>query len=635
MRNFNTQDGASSDRTANLLNLLKFNQPTGNSGPRSVSANNPPTSISDLLGGAHNASGNVTPAANELPSASNPQSLLLNLLNRPDAASPASVKAGSAITGSEQKVAHQPSAEPVIAFQPAEITRGKSPFTYVNPFEQLAASAADESITSPQHDLEAATPEPTGRSTVEALLGIGATDGTSSSKPVTATDRVKAHGEELKAKNDAQAAAKDIKHEIAQAASSKADVEQGMTPEMARGFEQKINEIAKGQEPVADSWEAADAAESKAEADRGVPVYNFPMKPFVAINVNNLPQANAVREDVVMKIASLRKDFDQIDRTLASATTNFIVYAMTKSGGLRVIRQEDGKNTQVFKGANNQIFNLSVSGAASGSASTAPESVLGTGVNGSVYWASVQNTENFGEEDVDKSGFIFPPLPQAEENTSGAQLKTRAKLSNKHPEFFAVGRGKSIHIVWPEVVIRNGFVDKSTRVVDTAKYLNYQSLKIATGKAGKDFSFSADDSVIVSLDKAGRLKFWDIREHTDPSGADPAGGRQQVEVKTPIMIIPTTSPNEKSWATSVMFVDREKSVAKGQALRYLLVGLKQNHTIQLWDLCLGKVVQEVNFPHENETDPICSIAWHGKSNIIAVGHPTRNSVFLIHLSLPR
>ena len=621
MRNFNTQDSASSDRTANLLNLLKFNQPTGNAGSRSVSANNPPTSISDLLGGAHKASGNVTPAANELPSASNPQSLLLNLLNRPDAASPASVKAGSGAPSAEQKLA-QPGTEPVIAFQPAEITRGKSPFTYVNPFEQLAASAANESITSPQHDLQAATPEPTGRSTVEALLGIGATDGTSSPKPPTT-------------KNEAQAAAKDIKHEIAKAASSKPDVEQGMTPEMAKGFEAKINEIAKGQDAVADSWEAADAAESKAEANRGVPVYNFPMKPFVAINVNNLPQANAVREDVVMKIASLRKDFDQIDRTLASATTNFIVYAMTKSGGLRVIRQEDGKNTQVFKGANNQIFNLSVSGAASGSASTAPESVLGTGVNGSVYWASVQNTENFGDGDVDKSGFIFPPLPQAEENTSGAQLKTRAKLSSKHPEFFAVGRGKSIHIVWPEVVIRNGFVDKSTRVVDTAKYLDYQSLKIATGKAGKDFSFSADDSVIVSLDKAGRLKFWDIREHTDPSGADPAGGRQQVEVKTPIMIVPTTSPNEKSWATSVMFVDREKSVAKGQALRYLLVGLKQNHTLQLWDLCLGKVVQEVNFPHENETDPICSIAWHGKSNIIAVGHPTRNSVFLIHLSLPR
>lgn len=76
-------------------------------------------------------------------------------------------------------------------------------------------------------------------------------------------------------------------------------------------------------------------------------------------------------------------------------------------------------------------------------------------------------------------------------------------------------------------------------------------------------------------------------------------------------------------------------MAKGQALRYLVVGSKQNHTLQLWDLGLGKPVQEVNFPHENEMDAVCSVVYHPRTGILTVGHPTRNSVYLIHVSAPK
>jgi len=635
-----TTDSPAGDRTANLLNLLKFNQPGANASQRAASANVAPSSMSDLLANRQASSTQQTDATHGSMTGAGTQDLLLKLLNRPQAAQgqntevgieavPVELMMGSALAAHDD-VGTAPLAEnssPSMQ-QHQEPARGKSPFKAVNPFEQLAASLPSRTKTPEvrpsqqklpvnlQTDSPAPSPMPDGRSKIEALLGIGAESTPSDSKNATA-------------KNAKQAAA-DIKAELVNA-DSRAAIETGMPAAMAKGFEDKLNELAGG--PVADNWEAAEAAESRAEASRGVRVYGFPMKPFLAIDVNKLPTATPVRDDIVMKIASLKREFDQIDRTLASATTNFIVYAMTKTGGVRVIRQEDGTNKQVFRGTDNQIFNLSISGA-SGSGPFGAEAVLATGVNGNVYWTSIPNSADFADEDLDRRGFSFPPLPQADENTSGLQLKTRAKLSNKHPDFFAVARGKSIHIIWPALALEPDYVNKDTRIVDTAKYLDERCLKIATGKAGKDFSFSADDTVIASLDKAGRIKFWDVREHIDPSNAVLASKRNVI-VNTPIMVLHTTSSNEKSWATSVTFADKERAISRGQVLRYLLVGSKQNHTLHLWDLVLNKVVQEVNFPHENETDPICSIVYHAKSGIIAVGHPTRNSVFLLHLSLPR
>src|ERR1700761_1435740 len=94
-------------------------------------------------------------------------------------------------------------------------------------------------------------------------------------------------------------------------------------------------------------------------------------------------------------------------------------------------------------------------------------------------------------------------------------------------------------------------------------------------------------------------------------------------------------PDEKPSVSSIMFLDKERPTLKGVALRYMLIGFKQNHVLQLWDLGLGKAVQEVRLPHDKDSDGICSIAYHPRSGIIAVGHPTRNCVFFIHLSAPK
>ncbi|KAL4885976.1 hypothetical protein BJY04DRAFT_179628 [Aspergillus karnatakaensis] len=336
-----------------------------------------------------------------------------------------------------------------------------------------------------------------------------------------------------------------------------------------------------------------------------------------------------------MDIARLKKDFDQLDRSLTSASPDYIVYALAKNGGMRIIRQEDGSDKQVLRSTRDRVFNVSVCTSQAQSGSSDDQAVLGIGVSGAVYWVLVSRGDKdlFEQDALESESLIFPPFPASDENTSGGQLKTRAKRSSRHPGFFAIGRGKNIYVVSPQAATNPAYgVSGNNRTVNTEKFFKERALKISTGKAGKDFVFSDDDTVIASLDKTGRLRFWDIREAVNnptTTGFNPS------EVRTPLSTFVTGSPTEKSWPTSVLFIDKLRPYVKSMALRYVLVGLKQNHTLQLWDIGLGKAVQELKFPHENESDAICSVAYHPSSGILVVGHPTRNSIYLVHLSAPR
>ncbi|KIW99419.1 uncharacterized protein Z518_11407 [Rhinocladiella mackenziei CBS 650.93] len=387
-----------------------------------------------------------------------------------------------------------------------------------------------------------------------------------------------------------------------------------------------------------DEWEDAEDSPNKGFPQRTVPVYNFPIKPFVSITLQlGASSGIVIRDDGVMEISRLKKDFDQLDRSLAAATSKYITYALVKNGGMRIIRQDDGSDRQVFKNSHDRIFNVAVCTNSTTGGPSDDQAVLGTGVSGAVYYATISKNgkDLFEKNGLESESLIFPPYPPADENTAGGVLKTRAKRSSRHPEFFAIGRGKSIHLVWPAAAIspRYGITDFNRRV-DVDKLFQERALQIYTGKAGKDFTFSEDDSVIVSLDKTGRLRFWDIRKLTEEPNAT-AARVASMTVDMPLLSLSTASPAEKSWPTSVLFVDKARPYVKGGALRYVLVGLRQNHTLQLWDIALGKAVQELNFPHENETDGICSVSYHANSGIIVVGHPTRNSLFFIHLSAPR
>lgn len=386
---------------------------------------------------------------------------------------------------------------------------------------------------------------------------------------------------------------------------------------------------------IGDEWESADGdepePESNMEVQRLLQVYLFPMKPFVSIDIKSTDLSSLTFPDTsIINIARLKKEFDPVDRTLATATIDFIVYGSPRSGGIKVIRQDDGEAKHLFAETHDRVLNLAISTANPSSAFYGTQNIIATGVSGSVYWAPIlRPAEEALGETVGEHYLIFQsPAPQPD-----GQLKTRAKKSSRNPEFFAIGRGKSVHIVFPAHARQSRFLSNQS-IMDTENYFRDRILKISTKKSGKDFTFSEDDTTIVTLEKDGKVSFFDIRALADIGNAS-STTLPPLEANNPIVSYSTARRSEKSWPTSILLVDKPRPYTKGVALRYFIVGMKQNHTLQLWDLCLGKAVQEINFPHESESNAVCSICYHPTSGMVVVGHPTRNSIYFIHLSAPK
>lgn len=625
------------------------------------------------------------PAAESPSAATNPekpQDMLLRLLNLPtsgqklsDAAvqSPGSI-ASQKNTFSESGLGRstpptQGAVEPT-SFAPVRSDNPTPPgnetiFAHVNPFEQLAAVSRNRT---PQPNLQDESPvveftkdekvnvttefqpQPAPRTGENAHPNPPSLDGHQKEAVTNVVDRlveqitrdVDESYEKLTQVNGSPGPAlqeDSVKTTVmttettVQDSNGETEVVKETTEEVAATTGVKENSNGSG-EALADSWESAEDSAEKDE-ERVVPVHNFPLRPFISIIVK--PYAGklpALRDDGIMDIARLKKDFDQLDRSLTSATPDYIVYALAKNGGMRIIRQDDGSDKQVLRSTRDRVFNVAVCTSQSAGGSSEDQAVLGIGVSGTVYWILISRGDKdlFEQDALESESLIFPPFPASDENTSGGQLKTRAKRSSQHSGFFAIGRGKNIYVISPQAAANSTYgVSGNNRTVNTEKFFKERALKISTGKAGKDFVFSADDTVIASLDKTGRLRFWDIREVVN----NPDAGINASEIRIPLNTFVTGSPTEKSWPTSVLFMDKLRPYVKSMALRYVLVGLKQNHTLQLWDIGLGKAVQELKFPHENESDAICSVAYHAPSGILVVGHPTRNSIYFVHLSAPK
>ncbi|KAL4899999.1 hypothetical protein BDW74DRAFT_104783 [Aspergillus multicolor] len=693
------------DRSVNLLNLLKFNQPSASASPaqQQVPAGMEPAvhthpsapgvenaprshsrniSASDLVAQLFGKQGQAAhaPPVTESPSSAaastqKPQDMLLRLLNRPKSDQELSDAAQTPGSFSSQRNTFEsdfggftPSTYGAVestglaSGKPDKPTPNETIFSTVNPFEQLAAVSRSRTPQINSHG-ESPAVEVTKQVNVTAEVeSLPASQTTERGRPqppplnenqkeavTNVVDRlvqqiVKDVDESLKAtqKTDSPAPA-DLEDKAkvtvmsttaaVQDSNDETEVVKETTEEIVTTEDAKENSNGAG-EALADSWESAEDSAEK-EEERIVPVHNFPLKPFITIVVK--PYAGklpALRDDGIMDIARLKKDFDQLDRSLTSATPDYIVYALAKNGGMRIIRQEDGSDKQVLRSTRDRVFNVSVCTSQPVGGSSDDQAILGIGVSGAVYWVLISRGDRdlFEQDALESESLIFPPFPASDENTSGGQLKTRAKRSSCHPGFFAIGRGKNIYVLSPQAAAHPAYgVSGNNRTVNTEQFFKERALKISTGKAGKDFTFSGDDTVIASLDKTGRLRFWDIREVVNTPDAEITAN----EIRTPLSTFVTGSPTEKSWPTSVLFLDKLRPYVKSMALRYVLVGLKQNHTLQLWDIGLGKAVQELKFPHENESDAICSVAYHASSGILVVGHPTRNSIYFVHLSAPK
>lgn len=122
------------------------------------------------------------------------------------------------------------------------------------------------------------------------------------------------------------------------------------------------------------------------EPQEPIKVYNFPMKPFSAITIHpNIPDSFRPRFPVgkMLDIARMPRQFDQLDRNLIAATTSYIVYAISKSngrGGIRVLRQEDGKDRVLNKDTMDRTFNVVIGRG---------DRILGTAISGAVLWADI------------------------------------------------------------------------------------------------------------------------------------------------------------------------------------------------------------------------------------------------------
>ncbi|KAH6683833.1 hypothetical protein EV126DRAFT_487737 [Verticillium dahliae] len=300
--------------------------------------------------------------------------------------------------------------------------------------------------------------------------------------------------------------------------------------------------------------------------------------------------------EAIMDIARLKKEFDQIDRNLYTATERYIVYGMSKSGG--------------------RIFNVAMSCTAPDHDGAHRETIIGTGISGTVFWVQILNGEKDHIEDAnpEQYGFALPPMSFHEET----RRVECSRLAPAHPPSTRVlccWPRKVYYIIWPSFIMQqNLFKPGHDRVVDTEQLAKQCSLKINTGKAGKDFTFSQDDTVIVSLDKSGRVKFWDVRDLTaakegsDPRAPTPA--HTSLEVKEPMLTLTSTPEGEKAWPTSVLLVDKLRPYQKRCALQF-------------------------NLPHSKESDAVCSVMYHAPTGMLIIGHPTRNSIYFAHLSAPK
>lgn len=541
-----------------------------------------------------------------------------------------------------------------IAVEAPQPTKGGI-FSYVNPFDQLHQSSPLNRTPQPQaqekrieilkHD-RAASDNLNGDSGAPAAKTRKLSSAQNKSTPQTA-EAIKSPQSVSK---KLEGISGQVHDEVAQALAV------ATTDETSAKAKEVANPVAEKQASdatVDTDWSTAEDEDAKQEEDAKVEVFNFPMKPFVTLQLQSSRVARPFRPSTwesATPIARLKKEFSHDDRALATASQSHIIYAVVPNEkkpdtGLKIIRQEDGKNKHVWAKTGERLCNVQVSSSTQGDV----ESVLATGVNGTIFYTTLSKTsgELFDDDNVEAQGFVMSPPPNSDEPSSSSTfgtssaIKTRAKLSNRHSDqYFAVARGRQIHLIAPEIVKDRAYTDQKTQTVHTEKYLSEHSLSINTAKAGKDFCFSEDDTTLISLDKVGKVKFWDIRSLTSAIESDSQDKSPRNELKEPIYSFAAGAsplhPDDKMSPSSVVLLDKDRPCAKGVALRYLLVGFQQNHILQLWDLGLGKCVQELRFPESpGSTNAMCTVNYHPKSGILCVSHPGRNSIYFIHLSAPR
>ncbi|KAH7231074.1 hypothetical protein BKA59DRAFT_536137 [Fusarium tricinctum] len=153
-------------------------------------------------------------------------------------------------------------------------------------------------------------------------------------------------------------------------------LEDALPADVAKTVRDIVDEAAQG---VADSWESADQDE--------IVVFNFPVKPWISITLQEegTEPRPLFRDETIMDIARPWREFDRIGHNLYIATENYMAYGMSDQGGLRVIRQEDGKDAKISTDTKDPIFNVAMSVIPSDHEGAHREAIISTSNSGTVY----------------------------------------------------------------------------------------------------------------------------------------------------------------------------------------------------------------------------------------------------------
>lgn len=411
---------------ANLLNLLKF---TGQAGQQSSplanlqnvgaarvpsthlpNVSNRDTTQPDLVANLRSLSSSGAVAPSPLAEGSaekletrpnhsgNQQDLLLGLLTKARSPQSAVGSIGRAEPSAQSSILRastpgRPVDAPVSSqFEAPQPTKPPR-FNYVNPFDQLHSSSPlnngrapkQEPETEPRkfeilkHEREASS---NGESTAPAAKSRRV-DVTEKAPPISDVNDTKVESVSEALEGVAEKVDKQVEQALARA--KKAFSNTG-SPTPGKDVIKKEPK----QEPDS-NWESAEDEAALIEQKLKVEVYNFPMKPFVSLRIKQTKSARSISQEHFLVVAQLKKEFDQIDRSLVTASQSHIVYAQAATkkdnGGFRIIRQDTGDHKQIFRSSGERIFNVQL--CSSNLASHDIETVLGTGVNGSVFWTSL------------------------------------------------------------------------------------------------------------------------------------------------------------------------------------------------------------------------------------------------------
>ena len=133
-----------------------------------------------------------------------------------------------------------------------------------------------------------------------------------------------------------------------------------------------------------------DGPDATAPVNVAVKVFKFPMMPYSLITICPSSDLSAIPPSRFSDIARMGRSADQLDRNLLSATSAVIVYAMgaKSKGGIRIIRQDDGKDGILLKDSPDRIVHVTIG---------KDNKVYATANSGAVYWIDLNDANDFDD----------------------------------------------------------------------------------------------------------------------------------------------------------------------------------------------------------------------------------------------